>query len=148
MNITLRSVYKDGNAGVAELYEIMRARSTEDDPYVNISHRHLPPYHAHVRFVRSHPYRCWNFVKVDGLVAGSVTITKLNEIGIVLLPDYRGKGVGRHALQALIARHRPLHAIPAHRAGHFIANINPLNERSIRLFTSLGFKHIQNTYQL
>ena len=148
MNITLRSVYKDGPESIQALYELLRVRSEEDDPHVNISHRRLPPFLTHARFVRSHPYRAWYFVKVDGLVAGSVNLTKLNEVGIVLHPDYRGRGVGKAALKLLLNRHRPLAAIPAHRAGQWLANINPLNERSIRLFTGLGFKLKQHTYQL
>lgn len=148
MNLTLRSVYKDGQEGIKVLYEIMRSRSTENDPYVNISHTKIPPYRKHATFVRSKPYRSWYLVKVDGLVAGSVTITKLNEVGIVLLPDYRGRGIGKKAMQMLLARSKPLPAISSHRAGRFIANINPLNERSISLFTSLGFRLKQQTYEL
>ena len=149
MRILLESVYKEGgHAGIDALYEIMRVRSTEDDPHVNISHRVLPPFRQHALFVRARPYRAWYFVKVDGLVAGSVTLTKLNEVGIVLHPDYRGNGIGKQALQMLITRTKPLPAIPGHRVGRFLANIHPKNERSIRLFTGLGFVHIQNTYQL
>ena len=148
MNITLRSVYKNGPESIRALYELLRARSTEADPYVNISHRGLPPFQEHARFVRSKPYRAWYLVRVDGLTAGSVNLTKLNEVGIVLHPDYRGKGVGKVALRLLLNRHRPLPAIPAHRSSHWLSNINPKNERSISLFEGLGFKHIQNTYQL
>ena len=149
MRIILESVYKArAGRGIDDLYEILRARSTEADPHVNISHRGLPPYHQHAAFVRSKPYRAWYFVKVDGLVAGSVNITKLNEVGIVLLPDYRGKGIAKQALKMLLARSKPLPAIPSHRGGRFLANINPANERSIRLFTSLGFSLKQQTYEL
>ena len=148
MNITLRSVYRDGREAIDALYALLRVRSEEDDPYVNISHRKLPSLHDHAAFVRSHPYRAWYLVRVDGLTAGSVNLTKLNEVGIVLHPDYRGKGVGKAALKLVLNRHRPLAGIPAHRSGHWLANIHPLNERSTRLFEGLGFKHIQNTYQL
>lgn len=149
MRILLESVYKErAGAGVRSLYAIMQERSTEADAHTNISHRSLPPYKQHAAFVRSKPYRSWYFVKVDGLVAGSLTITKLNEIGIVLLADYRGKGIGKQALQMLLARHVPLPAIPSMRSDRFVANINPLNERSIRLFTGLGFKLKQQTYEL
>lgn len=147
MRIILESVYRRPG-GIEALYELMRERSTEADQHVNISHRALPPFLEHARFVRSKPYRAWYLVKVDGLVAGSVNLTKLNEVGIVLHPDYRGKGVGKAALKLLLNRHRPLAAIPAHRAGHWLANVHPLNERSIRLFTGLGFKLKQHTYQL
>lgn len=149
MRIILESVYKGRDrAGVDALYTIMKSRSSEADPHVNISHRGLPPFRQHAAFVRSKPYRSWYLVKVDGLVAGSVNVTKLNEVGIVLLPDYRGKGIGKQALKMLLARTRPLHAVPGHRTGRFIANINPKNERSIRLFTGLGFTLKQHTYEL
>lgn len=149
MRILLESVYKErGQAGVRSLYAIMQERSIEVDAHVNISHRALPPYKQHAAFVRSKPYRRWYFVKVDGLVAGSLTISKLNEIGIVLLADYRGKGIGKQALQMLLARHSPLPPVPGQRVGHFLANINPLNKRSIRLFTGLGFNLKQHTYEL
>lgn len=147
MRITLESVYKR-IGGEKELYEILKVRSTEADPNTNISHRALPPYYAHIRFVRAKPYRAWQFVKVDGLIAGVVNLTKMNEVGIVLLPDYRGKGIGKQALQMLLTGRKPLKAVAGHRAGRFVANINPLNTRSIRLFQGLGFVHIQNTYQL
>ena len=148
MRIILESVYKHPAQSAQALYDLLKERSTEADPHVNISHRALPPWRAHLAFFRSHPYRAWYFVKVDGLVAGSVNITKLNEVGIVLHQDYRGKGIGKAALKKLLERSRPLPAIPAHRSGCFLANINPGNYRSISLFTGLGFKHIQNTYQL
>ena len=147
MVIELQNVYTEHGAREF-LYELLRERSTEADPHVNISHRTLPAMHDHAAFVRSRPYRAWYLVKVDGLVAGSVNLTKLNEIGIVLHPDYRGMGVGKAALRMVLDRHRPLPAVPAHRAGRFLANINPANERSIRLFTGLGFKLKQQTYEL
>lgn len=146
MRLTLSSVYKR-EGGVEALYELLRERSTEADPHVNISHRRLPSFQEHQRFVRSRPYRAWLFVKADGLVAGNLTITKLNEIGIVLSADYRGKGVGRWAVGELLRRFRPLPAIPAARSGRFVANINPKNERSIRLFTGLGAVLLQQTYE-
>ena len=147
MKVTLRSVYAEP-CGVDALYDLLRERSEEDDPHTNISHRTLPPYKAHAKFVRSIPYQAWYFVKVDGLIAGSVNVTKNNEIGIVLSADYRGKGIGQVALKLLLARRCPGPAIPTHRAGRFLANVNPENKRSIRLFTSLGFKLIQHTYAL
>lgn len=147
MRIILESVYKErGGAGIRILYEFLRERLREPD--TNISHHVLPAYRQHSKFVRSIPYRIWYFIKVDGLVAGTCHLTPINEIGIFLSADYRRKGIGKQALRMMISRHKPLPAIPSHRVGKFIANINPKNEPSIRLFTGLEFKHIINTYQL
>lgn len=147
MTLTLRSVYKD-RGGTAWLYEMLRVRSTENDPNVNISHRALPTYAEHVRFVRSRPYRLWYFVKENGLTAGYISISRRNEIGIVLLPDYRGRGIGTWAVQEVMKRHKPLPAIPSERSGRWLANINPKNARSIAMFAKCGFSELQVTYAL
>lgn len=147
MRLTLRSVYKDqGSAEV--LYDLMRARSTEDDPNTNISHRKLPSWGAHLRFFRSHPYRLWFLIRADGVPAGSLTMTKLNEIGIVLFRDYRGLGIGRWAIDQAVTKYRPLPAVPSVRSGRWLANINPKNIASIALFNGCGFELIQHTYAL
>lgn len=145
--LTLRSVYKNPH-GAEILYELLRERSEEDDPLVNISHRALPPWHKHLRFFRSHPYRAWYFVKEDGLIAGYVYASRQNEIGIVLSKDYRGRGIGRWAVSTVTTRHKPLPAKPGIRSGRWLANINPKNERSVAMFSRLGFNQLQVTYAL
>lgn len=130
------------------LYELMKQRSTEDDPHVNISHRALPTWQAHKAFVDSRPYRFWWVIEHDHLMVGSLNVTTLNEIGIVLTQDARGKGIGTEAVQRILRDHQPMPAIPSKRNGHWLANINPSNEASIRLFTRLGGRHISNTYEL
>lgn len=133
------------------LYDLLKERSTEDDKHVNISHRALPRYEQHEGFFYAHPYYVWCLVIEDvpgpGECVGSVHITKRNEIGIVLFKKHRGKGMGRMALRELIRGYPPQPEIRSERPGHFVANINPNNEASIKLFTGLGARHIQNTYQ-
>jgi len=145
--IRLESVYKYPEA-LDILYALLRERSVEDDPHVNISHRRLPTFHDHERFVESRPYRYWYLILVEQSVVGTCYISKRNEIGIVLFRAHRGKGYGSQAVAALIEKHKPLKAIPGVRSGSFIANINPKNEASIRMFSRLGFTHLSNTYEL
>lgn len=135
------------------LWELMRQRSQEDDPHVNISHREMPSWEEHLNFVESRPYDRWWIIAASVPTgplpfenAGTLSVTYQNEVGIVLARRWRGKGIGKKALQWLLANELPLPAVPAHRLGQFVANINPANERSIRLFTGLGAVHIQNTY--
>lgn len=144
--LTLRSVYKDG-IGAEALYDLLRDRSEENDPNVNISHRRMPSMGEHLRFFRSRPYRAWYFIKENGLIAGYVALSHVNEISIVLSTDYRGRGIGAWAVREATTRHRPLPAIPARRVGAWLANINPKNERSIRMFESLGFSLKAQTYE-
>jgi len=121
------------------LYELLKERSSEEDRFVNIRHRALPPWRDHVRFVRSRPYRAWYLVFVEGECVGYVSLTRDDEVGIILFRAHRGKGYGPAAVRALMKKHpRP----------SYTANINPRNERSIRMFAKLGFAPLQNTYEL
>lgn len=152
--IRLASVY-DTPGAERFLYELLRQRSVEDDPHVNISHRKLPSWPEHQAFIDSRPYRFWWLIQGSSTGAisnwenvGSLSVTERNEIGIVILRAFRGMGIGRQAVQRLLRDHEPMPAVPSYRAGRWLANINPANEASIKLFTGLGAVHIQNTYQL
>jgi RimJ/RimL family protein N-acetyltransferase len=141
----LVDVYTDREKSMVFLYELIKERMTE--PEVNISAT-MPTWQQHRQFVCRKPYRCWYLIEVDGAFVGYVSATANNEIGIVIAKASRGKGYGPMAIKELMRMHDPLPAIPSKRSGKWLANINPKNERSIGMFTSLGFKHLQNTYAL
>ncbi len=140
----LEDVYLDEDPfGI--LWKLMLERRDESE--VNISFQ-MPTWESHVSFVKSMPYPYWYFIRVGGDIAGYVSMTDRNEIGIVPFKRCRGKGIGKRALTMFmdLVRLQPAH--PSMVRGGFLANINPDNERSIRLFKSLGFKKIQETYSL
>jgi RimJ/RimL family protein N-acetyltransferase len=141
--ITLINTYTVPGAARV-LYELLLER----DSSTNISHRKMPTWREHQQFVESKPYRKWYLVQVDGQFVGACYLTRQNEIGIQLFKAYQGKGYAVEAVNLLITKHKPLKAIPGKRSGRFLANINPQNERSMRLFQKLGFVHIQETYAL
>ena len=122
------------------LYKLLKQR----EPHQNISHKELPPYHAHQAFVGSKPYLEWNIVYADDEMVGAFYLTRDYEIGIFVDREKRGKGMGDYALKWLLdnLRGRPVYA-----------NINPNNERSIKFFMTHGFKlhkkeETQNVYIL
>jgi RimJ/RimL family protein N-acetyltransferase len=146
-------------AGALEfLYELMKERQTE--PEVNISNHGLPTFEHHRAFWTRRPYRVIHLIeaidfkvtapKLDWSDAwiGYVSATQRNELGIVLLKAWRGHGFGSAALRAFMTMHQPLEAVPGERSAHWLANINPANERSIATFGKLGFKLVQQTYEL
>lgn len=130
------------------LYALLRERSAEDDRHTNISHRKLPAWEQHIRFIESRPYRFWFLIRVGAEYVGSITATRRNEIGIVLARAWRGKGIGTDAVHALTSRYKPLRAIPSERIDRWLANINPENAASVRMFVGLGFERVQVTYAL
>jgi RimJ/RimL family protein N-acetyltransferase len=117
------------------LYDLLKNR----DKLANISHRKMPSYEEHVRFVLSKPYQIWYIVKLGNDKIGSVYLTHNDEIGISLTKDMQGKGIGKLALTILMEKN------PRKR---YLANINPKNKKSIKFFKSEGFKLIQHTYEL
>lgn len=145
--IEFHNVYTTPGA-VDILWEMLEVRSEERDPLVNISHRSLTSRTEHEAFVSSNTFPIWYLVRSDGEWLGYVSLTERNEISIMLLPWGRGKGFGARVLRKFIAEVEPFPAKPSVRSGHFVANINPANERSQRLFRRAGFELIQHTYRL
>jgi RimJ/RimL family protein N-acetyltransferase len=121
-------------AGPKLLYQLMEERM----PEINISHRALPDWESHLAFIASRPYDAWYLIEDEGEFVGAIYLSKTSEIGVFVLAAHRGHGHGKRAIEMLAEKH------PRER---FLANINPANSRSIEFFESLGFHHIQNTYE-
>ena len=117
------------------LYNLLEERK----PVTYISHKKMPTYEEHVNFVKSSPYSKWYIIEVNGERAGSIYLTKQNEIGIFLNEGLQEKGIGSNALNVLIGKNPDL---------RYLANINPENKKSIEFFKKLGFRLIQYTYEL
>lgn len=117
------------------LYNLLEERK----PVTYISHKKMPTYEEHVNFVKSSPYSKWYIIEIDEERAGSIYLTKQNEIGIFLNEGLQEKGIGSNALNVLIGKNPDL---------RYLANINPENKKSIKFFKKLGFTLIQYTYEL
>jgi len=117
------------------LYELLKNR----DPRANISHRKMPTYQEHIKFIKSKPYKAWYVIYNGTAKAGSVYLSKQDEVGIFLRKTQQGKNVGQRALELLMQKN------PQRR---YLANINPKNSKSIKFFKSNNFRLIQYTYEL
>lgn len=116
------------------LYELLEER----EAHVNISHKKMPCWGDHFRFVESYPYEHWYFIVVDRNVVGACYLTKQNEIGIGVFKFHQGNGYGKRAVRLLMKEHGKR---------RYLANVNPLNEKSAKLFVDLGFRICQQTYE-
>lgn len=117
------------------LYSLLRER----DPIVNISHKKMPTYANHLKFVMSKPYSKWYIIKYKNENVGSIYLSKQNEIGIFIKKGIQGKGIGKTSMQILMKKN------PRKR---YLANVNPENIKSIKFFKKNGFRLIQYTYEL
>jgi RimJ/RimL family protein N-acetyltransferase len=133
--VALVSVYRLPKAAPAILYELLAER----DPHVNISHRGMPTWKQHIRFIARRPYSAWYLIKSGPDYVGAVYLTAMNEIGIGILARWHGRGYGPAAIKTLMRKH------PRER---FLANINPRNTKSIGMFGDMGFRIIQQTFEL
>lgn len=76
-------------------------------------------------------------VEHDGQVIGKVGFHAFPVIGFILHPDWWGQGLAREAVAAVIRRAFELHQL------EFIdADVDPRNERSLRLLKNFHFKEI------
>lgn len=143
MDIKIVSVYGSDRqhhcVPIDTLYQLLYERES----YEAISHAGMPSYKEHEEFISRRPYKNWWIIYSDlgaGMVAvGSIYLTYSNEIGIAVFKKYRRKGYARNAIEILMrTTNEPF----------YMANINPANAKSIDLFTSFGFIHIQSTLKL
>ncbi len=126
------------------LYDLLKERPD----YANISHRKMPTYEEHIKFCNSEPYAFWMIIwseypeesikRITTISqAGSLYLTKDNEIGIFIKSEFQGMGLAKRAIRAMLTVNGKTK----------LANIAPDNTASIKLFESLGFKLIQHTYR-
>lgn len=109
----------------------------EREPHQNISHRKMPTWVEHCNFIESCPYLAWYVIQDRrSNNVGCVYLSKQREIGVGVLREYRGQGLGREAIEGLMRLH----------PGKFLANVAPGNHTSHHLFESLGFAPLQVTY--
>lgn len=123
------------------LYRVLQSRDT----LVNISHRAMPSFDEHVKYVQSRPYAAWYIISAPSpaptptpTYIGTIYLTKQNEIGIFLM-RCQGSGNGTAAVKMLMERHGER---------EYLANIAPHNLWSTAMFRNLGFTPIQITYRI
>ena len=116
------------------LYNLLKER----DSRANISHRKMPTYSQHTKFIKSKPYSKWYIILKSKQKIGSIYLSKNDEIGIFLSKKFQGKNVGNFVLNELMKKN------PRKR---FLANVNPKNKKSISFFKNNNFKLIQYTFE-
>ncbi len=117
------------------LYKLLQMRTSQ----TNISHKKMPTFSEHKKFILSNPYLIWYIIKLGSKKIGSIYLSKQNEIGIFVLEQFQDSGIGNTSLKLLINKN------PASR---YLANVNPQNKKSAKFFKKNGFKLIQHTYEL
>jgi|TARA_B110000495_G_C22929196_1_gene543118 hypothetical protein len=117
------------------LYELLKQR----DPKQNISHRKMPNYNQHIKFVTTKPYAFWYILIENEENIGSVYLTGFDEIGMSFMKGKKAKGLEEQVLKLIMNRH------PRKR---FFVNISTKNKKLELQVKKFGFKIIQKTYEI
>lgn len=142
-DVTLIDIYANDRPIVhGFLFAVMAERLTE--PGTNLAHTKMPAWDDHMAFINRRGYRAWYIVQNDVRNwVGCVSLNHEDEIGIVILKEFRRNGYGKAAVQELMRMHGDE---IKERKSRFAAEIVPTNQASIALFTGLGAQHIKNVY--
>ena len=115
------------------LYDLLKSR----DPRTNISHKKMPTYDEHIRFVMKKPYKKWYIIKYNKQKIGSIYLSLQYEIGISIKKEFQRKGIGSKAMKLLIEKN------PRSR---YFANVAHHDLKHQKFFKKLGFTDFQYTY--
>jgi len=117
------------------LFELLKNR----DQFENISHKIMPTFKNHEKFVNSKPYFKWYLIYENLKKIGSAYITNQNEIALHFLNIKNYEGFFLESLEIIIKKN------PRKR---FLLNISPKNKKLKRIVEKNKFKLIQHTYEL
>ena len=117
------------------LFDLLQER----DSKINISHKRMPTWEEHVKFIKSKPYSKWYVIQNKDKKIGSLYLSKQNEIGIHLLKKFEKESIHLESIKKLMSLNPEI---------TFRANVSPTNKNYITLFKKLGFKMVQHTYEL
>lgn len=117
------------------LFDLLKFRKSN----VNISHKKMPSFLEHKRFIKKNPYANWYVIFFNEEKIGSIYISKINEIGIHIRNDFKKNGLEKLIINKLIQKH------PKNR---YLINVNPKNKDRISFLKKNKFKLIQYTFEL
>ena len=130
--ITLKIVT---NADIEFLFDLLKKR----DPISNISHKKMPSYSQHIKFIKSKPYSKWYIILKENEKIGSIYLSKRDEIGISILDNFEFDDIARISFKLLMELN------PRKR---YLANVSPKNKISQKFLESNGFTGLEYVYEL
>ena len=117
------------------LYDLLKNK----DPNANISHKKMPSYDEHVKFVMSKPYTNWYIIEYDKKNVGTIYLSKQDEIGISINNDYEYDQIVKSALELLMKLNQ---------RKRYLANTSSKDVRSQEFLLKNGFTSLEYVYEM
>ena len=124
-----------------ELYSQLQRRLYQ------ISHKSMPSFEMHERFVKGNPYRAWFIIEIDNEFIGNVYIQFDNSVGLNCEDNITAEQI-RKVLDIIGSKFQPLEAINSIRRGSFFLNVSSENLSLQRKLNSLSMMEIQRSYAI
>ena len=121
------------------LYQQLCSRTSK------ISHRELPSYENHKKFVAQHPYRAWFIVKSEDIVLGNVYLQYDNSIGLNCLNHITEIQI-KSILDLISIQLEPLGPIRSVRSDKFFLNVASSNIDLQNKLMNLGLEESQRSF--
>ena len=131
-NVKLKQITKND---MLFLYELLKSK----DPNANISHKKMPSYDEHVKFVMSKPYTNWYIIEYDKKNVGTIYLSKQDEIGISINNDYEYDQIVKPALELLMKLNQ---------RNRYLANTSSKDVRSQEFLLKNGFTSLEYVYEM
>lgn len=110
-----------------------------------ISHRSMPSFEEHEKFVKTHPYRSWFIVFLNDEAIGSVYVQYDNSIGFNCSSVISAKEI-LVVLNEVRQRISPLEKILSLRPDHYFINVASSDKEFQKKLMTLGFTETQRTF--
>ena len=117
------------------LYDLLKNK----DPNANISHKKMPSYDEHVKFVMSKPYTNWYIIEYEKKNVGAIYLSKQDEIGISVSNDYEYDQIVKPALKLLMKLNQ---------RKRYLANTSPKDVRSQEFLLKNGFTGLEYVFEM
>ena len=117
------------------LYELLKNK----DPNSNISHKKMPSYDEHLKFVSSTPYTNWYVIEYDEKNVGAIYLSKQDEIGISIGSNYEYEQIAKVAIKLLMELN------PRKR---YLVNVSPKDIRTQEFLLKNGFSGLEYVYEM
>ena len=117
------------------LFQLLSERKLNE----NISHKKMPSYLQHVKFVASKPYKKWHIIYDKNKKIGSIYISKQTEIGLFIKTNEWKHEIANKGIRVLMK---------INNEKRYLVNVNPKNKKMVNFYKKNDFKLIQHTFEL
>ena len=123
------------------LYELLKTRIH------SISHKSIPTFEQHTKFVKNNPYRVWYLLSDNQGYFGTVYVAENNNIGINI-DSSRLNDTLKKIIRKIESEIRPLSPITSLRNEKFTINVPITNQIMISAIKEFGYVLIQITFSI